>query len=498
MNTPLAERSWPGLDVSGATILVTGFGVSGYAVADQTMQRGARVVVVDANASEENLEKKRILENLGVDVRLGKEHTQALPADITPDVVVTSPGWRPDQPLLLQAAERGIPVWSEIELARRMQPVDGPAWLAVTGTNGKTTVVTMLEAILNAAGLRACAAGNVGQPLIEAVLHPEPFDVIALELSSFQLHWTEHLMCAASCVLNVSEDHIDWHGSLDEYAAAKGKIHEECAKAVIYNQADERTLRAVEEADVVEGCRAIGITLGSPGLSELGVVDGLLVDRAFVDNRATHAAELCTLEDLAHLGAHGSPPHIVLDALAAAALARSYGVPAQAVRDGLRSYGLGGHRSELVAQQNEIFYIDDSKATNPHAAAASLRSNRPAHGSVVWLAGGLAKGAHFGELVADAAQGLRAVVLIGQDQEELAAALAEHAPDIPVRKVSPLEEGEDCARIMRDAVAYARDIAQPGDAVLLAPACASMDQFRSYAQRGEMFARAVLDCQNDA
>src|SRR5690606_14546925 len=138
---PVLERPWPGLDVAGLRILVTGFGVSGYAIADQTMQRGARVLVVDGKDTEELRERANILEVLGVEVRLGAEHTRALPADREIDLIVTSPGWRPDQPLLAEAAAAGIPVWSEIELARRMQAADGPAWLAVTGTNGKTTTV---------------------------------------------------------------------------------------------------------------------------------------------------------------------------------------------------------------------------------------------------------------------------------------------------------------------------------------------------------------------
>src|SRR5690606_16223566 len=159
---PVLERAWPDLDVGGLRILVTGFGVSGFAIADQTMQRGAHVLVVDGADSPEIRERAQILEVLGVEFRLGAEHTRALPQDREIDLVVTSPGWRPDQPLLRAAADAGIPVWSEIELARRMQAADGPAWLGITGTNGKTTTVTMLESILQHAGLRAVACGNVG------------------------------------------------------------------------------------------------------------------------------------------------------------------------------------------------------------------------------------------------------------------------------------------------------------------------------------------------
>ncbi|MBB5831999.1 UDP-N-acetylmuramoyl-L-alanine--D-glutamate ligase [Brachybacterium aquaticum] len=488
-STPVEQRPWPGLDVAGLRILVTGFGVSGYAIADQTMQRGARVLVVDGKDTPEIRERIQILEVLGVEFRLGAEHTTALPADREIDLVVTSPGWRPDQPLLAEAATRGIPVWSEIELARRMQAADGPDWLAITGTNGKTTTVTMLESILRAAGLRAVACGNVGLPVIEAALDPEGYDVLALELSSFQLHWTEHLDCEAAVVLNVSADHLDWHGGAEEYALAKGKIFEGVRTACVYNVADETTRRLVEEADVVEGARAIGIGLGAPGPSELGVIDGMLVDRAFHPERRRAAAELATLEDLSHLGAQGAGPHVVLDALAAAALARAHGVEAHAVRDGLRAYRMGDHRAQHIATIDGIGFVDDTKATNPAAAAASLRAAE----RVVWIAGGDVKGADLDPLIASAADRLVGVVLLGVDETPFTTALQRHAPEVPVRRIDP-GQTDDVAgrtRLMEDAVQAARSLAAAGDVVLLAPAAASLDQFRDYAERGDLFAAAV-------
>src|SRR5690606_18946780 len=279
------------------------------------------------------------------------------------------------------------------------------------GTNGKTTTVTMLESILRAAGLRAVACGNVGLPMIEAALDPEGFDVLALELSSFQLHWTEHLYCEAAAVLNISADHLDWHGGREEYARAKGKIFEGVRTACIFTVEDPATRRLVEEADVLEGARAVGLTLNTPGLSELGIIDGLLVDRAFLAERRTAAAELATLEDLAHLGAGGAGPHVVLDALAAAALARAIGVPAVAVRDGLRAYRMGGHRAQHLATIDGIDFVDDTKATNPAAAAASLRAAE----RVVWIAGGDAKGADLDPLIAASRDRLVGVVLLGTD-----------------------------------------------------------------------------------
>jgi len=477
------------MDVAGLRILVTGFGVSGYAIADQTMQRGARVLVVDGADTPEIRERAQILEVLGAEFRLGAEHTLALPEDREIDLVVTSPGWRPDQPLLAAAAARGIPVWSEVELARRMQAADGPAWLGITGTNGKTTTVTMLESILRAAGLRAVACGNVGLPVIEAALDPEGFDVLALELSSFQLHWTEHLDCEAAVVLNVSADHLDWHGGAEEYARAKGRIFEGVRTACVFNTADETTLHLVEEADVVEGARAVGISLGAPGLSELGIIDGILVDRAFHPERRSSAAELATLADLAHLGPQGAGPHVLLDALAAAALARAHGVPAHAVRDGLRAYRMGAHRAQHLATVDGIGFVDDTKATNPAAAAASLQAAE----RVVWIAGGDVKGADLGPLVAAAADRLVGVVLLGLDPAPFTEALTRHAPEVPVRRIDPGETDDVAARtrLMEDAVQAARSLAAAGDVVLLAPAAASIDQFRDYAERGDLFAAAV-------
>ena len=486
---PAEDRPWPGMDVAGLRILVTGFGVSGYAIADQTMQRGARVLVVDGADTPALRERAEILEVLGVEVRLGAEHTRDLPRDREIDLVVTSPGWRPDQPLLAAAAARGVPVWSEIELARRMQSADGPAWLGITGTNGKTTAVTMLESILRHAGLRAVACGNVGLPVIEAALDPEGFDVLALELSSFQLHWTEHLDCEAAVVLNVSADHLDWHGGAEEYARAKGRIFEGVRTACVYNVADPTTLRLVEDADVVEGARAVGITLGAPGLSELGIIDDILVDRAFHPGRRTSAAELATLADLAHLGPQGAGPHVLLDALAAAALARAHGVPAHAVRDGLRAYRMGAHRAQHLASVDGIDFVDDTKATNPAAAAASLQAAE----RVVWIAGGDVKGADLDPLVAAAAERLVGVVLLGLAPPPFSEALARHAPEVPVRRIDPGETGDVAARtrLMEDAVQAARSLAAAGDVVLLAPAAASIDQFRDYAERGDLFAAAV-------
>ena len=235
-------------------------------------------------------------------------------------------------------------------------------------------------------------------------------------------------------------------------------------------------------AEVEEGCRAIGFTLGIPSVGMVGVVDEVLVDRAFVPDRAVAAAELGTLADV-----RPAAPHNVGNALAAAALARAYGVSPGAVRAGLRSFVPDPHRIADLGLVGGVAYVDDSKATNPHAAAASLS----AYGSVVWLAGGLAKGASFDDLVDQVADRLRGAVLFGTDADLIAAALRRHAPQVPVLQVASVETGLVGMDVMTEVVRAAADLAQPGDTVLLAPACASMDQFRDYADRGDLFGAAV-------
>jgi UDP-N-acetylmuramoylalanine--D-glutamate ligase len=476
----LRELTHRDADWSGLRILVTGLGVSGFAAADALSERGAIVTAVSADATPAITERARILEILDVDVRLGPEHLLAVPEGT--ELVVTSPGFRPDHPLLLAAAARGIPVWGEVELAWRMRARSGAApWITITGTNGKTTTVKMLACILRAAGLRATSAGNVGTPLLEAVLHPDPYDVLAVELSSFQLHWERSVAPFASACLNVAPDHVDWHGSMAEYGLAKARVYAGTQVACVYNVQDPATEQMVMDADVVEGCRAIGFTLGVPGPSMLGLVDDVLADRAFVEQRKTSAAELATLSDLQG-DAPSVAPHNVANALAAAALARAYGVGPLSVRDGLRAFVPDPHRITDVATVDGVRFIDDSKATNPHAAGASLA----AFEHVVWIAGGLLKGADVDALVASMAERLRGVVLIGADREQIARALQRHAPDVPVVDVPDTETG-----VMDLVVARAGGLAQPGDVVLLAPAAASMDMFSNYGARGDAFAEAV-------
>ncbi len=455
---------------------MVGIGVSGFAAADNLLHLGASVTILAESANDTQREKAHLLDVLGATVRIGDGETATLPDDV--DVVVTSPGVPPTAPLIVAAAGRAVPVWGEVELAWRLRDPEHPGtWLCVTGTNGKTTTVQMLDTILRTAGLSSVACGNVGLPIVEAVMDPEPYAVYAVELSSFQLHYTSSMSAHAAAVLNVAEDHLDWYDAMADYAADKGRIYQRVQNACIYNVDDPVTEQLVREADVVEGARAIGFTLGTPAVGMVGLVEDVLADRAFVEQRETSAAELATVGDLA------SPaPHFVANALAAAALARSVGVPPAAVRDGLRAFVPDGHRIADVGTVDQVTYVDDSKATNPHAAASSLQAYDP----VVWVAGGLAKGATFDGLVARVRDRLRGVVLLGRDRSVIAEALSRHAPDVPVIEV----EGGDTS-VMDRVVGAAAGLARPGDTVLLAPGCASMDMFANYGARGDAFAESV-------
>lgn len=480
---PSADRD---SDWSRAHVVVVGLGGSGFAAADGLLEFGARVSVLDDGESELLTERATLLETLGASVRLGPGSTDVLPDGV--DLVVPYPGLSPRFPLLVEAARRGLPIWGEPELAWRLsggRDVVRPPWLGVTGTNGKTTTVQMLHAMMEAAGLRSGLVGNIGRPVMETVLDPEPYDVLVVELSSFQLHWSNSLALHSAAVLNVHPDHLEWYGSGDPddpqaraaYAADKAVIYERVTHSCVYNVAEPVTEQMVVDADVTEGARAIGFSLGTPGLSMLGVVDDLLVDRAFVEQRRTSAQELASVDDI-----RPQAPHNIANALAAAALARSFGVAPTAVRDGLRAVELGGHRISEVAEHDGIRWVDDSKATNPHAAATSLL----AHDKVVWIAGGQAKGVSFDELVQQVGDRLRAAVLLGTDREVVAEALRRHAPEVPVLTV----ESSD-TEAMESVVSAAASLAGPGDTVLLAPGCASLDMWSNYAARGDDFAAAV-------
>lgn len=479
-------------DWSGLRVAVLGVGVTGFAVADTLVELGARVHVVAARASDEH---RQLLDVIGatLDLHPDEDTVPASLAELDPEIVVVSPGYHPDHALVIWAQERSIPIWGDIELAWRLRDkvvrADGtPAeWICVTGTNGKTTTTQLTATMLVAGGLRAAPAGNIGIPVLDAIRDPGGFDVLVVELSSYQLHWVNsnaggELAPLAAVCLNVDDDHLDWHGSKQGYAAAKAKVYANTRVACVYNLADTATREMVEEADVQEGARAIGFGLGMPGPSDLGVVEDILVDRAFLDERHNSALELCTLDDLRAAGL--ATPHGIANTLAAAALARAAGVSPAAVRDAVRGFALDHHRTELVLESGGVRYVDDSKATNAHAANAALA----AFESVVWIAGGLLKGVDPAPLVLRHAARLRGAVLVGVDRDALREAFQRHAPGVPVVEVAETE-----TEVMLAAVRAAATLAETGDVVLLAPAAASMDQFTDYADRGRRFADAVRE-----
>jgi UDP-N-acetylmuramoylalanine--D-glutamate ligase len=461
-------------DWSQVRVCVVGLGVAGFAAADALVNLDAKVIVLDANSGERQKERATILEILGADIRLGDD--TRLPSDI--DLVVLSPGVSPLSPIVAAAQAAGVEIWGELELAWRLRdPAHLAPWLLVTGTNGKTTTTLMLESILLAAGKRTVAAGNIGRSLVEVVMDPTPWDVLAIEVGAPQLPFVHSISPQAAVCLNLAQDHLDIFGTFEAYRNAQAKVYERCQVAAVFNVADEETIRMVEEAEVVEGCRAIGFSTSIPDISMLGVVEEFLVDRAFLDNRREAALELAEISDLAIPAVHN-----IANALAASALARAHGVDARAIRDGLRSWQPAPHRIAHVGKVAGVDYIDDSKATNTHAAATSLT----AYESIVWIAGGMAKGQDFDELVLANAHRMRAAVLLGVDQELIAAALERHAPNVPIHRVTTKE-----TNAMELVVALAAESAQPGDTVLLAPGCASWDMFRDYSHRGEEFAAAV-------
>jgi UDP-N-acetylmuramoylalanine--D-glutamate ligase len=469
--------------LAGRRVLVAGLGITGQSAADLLAASGADVIAVDSRDDEERRHTAALLEKAGVTVRLGPDElgTGKLgPGATVPagtELVVTSPGLRPDTPLLAGAVAAGIEVIGDVELAWRLRPVlaDGTRqpWLAITGTNGKTTTVRMLAAMLAAAGHRSLAAGNVGTPILSAVTEAQPYEVLAVELSSFQLYWSSTVTPLAAALLNVEAHHLDWHDDIESYAAAKSRIFASGTIAIC-NAEDARSASIGAAASQVS--RLVSFRLGEPGPGELGVADGWLTDRAFGGDAGVRLAPASAVRPPA--------PHNIADALAAAALARAYGDPPEAIAAGLHAFQPEPHRITQVGSLDGVVYVDDSKASNPAAARASLAS----FPSIVWIAGGLFRGtdADLDALVSGALPRLRGAVLLGADRQRFREALARHAPDVPVTEVTATDTG-----VMDLVVAEAARVARPGDTVLLAPAAQSFDLFRDYPARCDAFATAV-------
>lgn len=389
-------------------------------------------------------------------------------------VAVVSPGISPHTPLLRALRSAGIELWSEVELAWRIQESGshaGRPWFVVTGTNGKTTTVGLLTSILTTAGMEVCEVGNVGLPITSQV--DSAAEVFVVEISSFQLETTLTMAPELSICLNIESDHVDWHGSVEEYQRAKARVYDRTRGARVFFASDP----------IVQAMAPSAIDAASSSLVAIGenFVPRIGNDIYFNGEVLIHGDRVTFWEERGYSSSLGE------DIQAAAALALLYGIAPEAVRIGIETYQPDAHRQALVSCHGGINWIDDSKATNSHAAAAALR-DKP-DGAVIWIAGGDTKGQTFDTLVEEVAPKLKAAVLIGKDRQPLAEALARCAPDVPVVNDEYTGVPEEW---MPHVVAIAADLAQSDDYVVLAPACASWDQFVSYAQRGEIFSRAVL------
>jgi UDP-N-acetylmuramoylalanine--D-glutamate ligase len=455
------------INFSGQRILILGAGVTGLVVARSLSKRGALISIADDQVSAVD----------GFDVALSKTF------DVKNfDAVMVSPGWKPDHPLVTESIAAGVKIMNEVDLAwaLKMDLAPNQRWIALTGTNGKTTTVEMTAAMLREGGISAIACGNVGTTVLESVENSENYDVLVLELSSFQLHWLREATFVAVAILNIAPDHVDWHGDFESYAAAKFSILDR-ASTGIFSANDSEVLT---RASHWQG-RKVFFSLDTPGPGEIGVVEELLIDRAFVAN-PQEAAMIAEVPEVVP-----TVPHSVSNALAAAGLARTVGVDHESIRRAIKNFKPGRHRIETILEKDGITWINDSKATNPHAAAASLLGTL----SAIWIAGGLAKGAQMDQLIERCKSRIKAAILIGTDRELIATELRRQVPEVEIVYIetdSGYVRGGASNSLMEAVVSAAKSRAIAGDTVLLAPACASMDQFISYADRGDRFASAVM------
>ena len=470
------------MQVADKTVVIAGLGVSGTSLAEVLRERGTHVIGVDERKPEADLHS---FDDVDWD------HV---------DYVMSSPVFNPRTPFVLEAQRRGIPVMSEVEFAWQLrvnnERTGTPApWIGITGTNGKTSTTEMTSEMLTACGLDAPTAGNIASgdmsmSLSRCATNPQ-HDVLCVELSSFQLHFTDSLALDCAAITNIADDHLDWHGGIENYAADKAKVFHNVKKALVYNADDERVTKLAFAAQTAPECRRIGFTLAEPKDGQIGVKDGWIVDMSGIaGGEAGKPFQVAKVTDFTHLTEPDGTvyPHLLADALTALALVLGLGADKDKALAALKQFTPGGHRIQTVAvaktsDGGAIRFVDDSKATNAHAAKASLNSF--ADKSVVWIAGGLAKGSRFEQLVADQAHTIKAAIIIGKDQQPMLDAFKASAPDIPMSIIDPTDNDTVMARAIDAAGTYA----QSGDVVLMAPACASMDQFKSYADRGNQFAQ---------
>jgi UDP-N-acetylmuramoylalanine--D-glutamate ligase len=433
-------------------VLVLGLGQTGASIAGWLARQQCSAVFVDSR--EHPPELARVQELLPeADIICGSFPEQ-VPAGITE--VLVSPGMSMNLPLLQDALDRDLPVRSDIDLF--MSACTGTV-LGVTGSNGKSTVTALTECMLNAAGVRTVAGGNLGTPALDLLNIDADFFV--LELSSFQLERSAELPLHAAVVLNLSVDHLDHHGDLDSYAAAKARIYRRCGTAIVNR--DEPAL-----ADMIEpGTAEVGFGLGIPAPTDWGVItrdDGQWIARGSFAVMPADALQV-------------AGRHNLQNALAAFALVDTLDMPLDGLIAGAQIFAGLPHRMQVVATDDGICWINDSKATNEAASLASIAS---VEGRLVLIAGGDAKGGELHELAAALAGRDVQVIAIGKDRELLISRLA----DVCATQI---------AETLPEAVNMAASIAKQGDTVLLAPACSSLDMFRSYAERGDCFAQAVLE-----
>lgn len=441
-------------------ILIVGGGTTGKSISNYLNSLGTSFSIFDENpGSTQGLESVTEINDYSIY-----------------DLAIVSPGWRLDHLVIQNLNSSGVEVISELDFAWTLKNEIAPeqTWVAVTGTNGKTTTIQMLESILVSAGVSGIACGNVGTTVVEAVTSDKKFDVLALELSSFQISWSSLPEYQAVAILNIAQDHIDWHGSFEEYANAKIKLLTQTKTALLNLNDPEIILRGASWSG-----RKIFFGFDSPQAGEIGLVEDLIIDRAFAAS-ADSAEVIAELIDV-----KPAVPHNVSNAMAAAGLALAIGIPHPQVKAGIAKFELDKHRLQTVLSQDGITWVNDSKATNPHAATAALLS----HLSNIWIAGGLAKGAKMDELVRRTASRIKAAIIIGKDGEEIATSLEKFAPNVKIYRIGKSESPDD---LMNQVVTCAKEIAVTGDTVLLAPACASMDQFTSYAHRGDLFSQSVV------
>lgn len=451
-------------------VLVAGAGVSGLGTAKLLRAAGVDFAVADDDATK----RAAVQEETGcatMDTAEAARRATEFP------LVVTSPGWRPDSPLLVAASDVDCTVIGDVELCYLLDQhrFFGPSrdWLVVTGTNGKTTTTGMLAAIMEEAssytGKRAAACGNIGIAVADALTRTPRIDVLVAELSSFQLHWSHELTPDAGVLLNLADDHIDWHGSFDAYAEAKAKVFS--ASTAVAGVDDEQVARYAAQTNRSD---IIGFTLNAPDDNQVGVIDGNIVSR--IGDTPTRISLIDGIEPAGEAG--------ILDALAATAVAVTRGASPEQIDRALHSYQVSGHRGAVVHRAGGVAWIDNSKATNPHAADSALNGTA---GKIVWIAGGQLKGADVDQLVRDHAHQFRAVALLGLDRDVIAGVVDKHAPDVNVF----VTDSSDPVTAMNDVVRFASEQAKEGDSVILAPAAASLDMYSGMAQRGNLFADAA-------